>query len=64
MSTGELAVDLVEEDIDGLRTGAMERPGIVESDVGVEVRCCEYDVAPRTGDEGESGEKSGREVYS
>jgi hypothetical protein len=64
MGAGELAVDLVEENIDGLCTGAMEGPRVIEPDVSVKGRCCKYDIAPRTGDEGESGEKSWRKVYS
>ena len=45
------------------RSGAVEGPGVVEADVGVEGRGGEDDVAPGAGDEGEGGEEGGGEVH-
>ena len=63
MGAGELVGDLGEEEVDGVGSGAVEGPGVVEADVGVEGRGGEDNVAPGAGDEGEGGEEGGEEVH-
>ena len=52
LGAGELAGNPGEEEVDGVSSGVVEGPGVIEADVGVKGWGGEDDVAPGAGEEG------------